>query len=171
VRLVAPAGYKSQDVIAEVSRIRPDVPVVINSQFKLTGTAASLRCAAHLSGDWLVTLDGDLLVTAVSMDAFLRADFPLLGVVPRSTRDAVGARVSAMDEVTDLGYDVDSQWEWSGLATLPRDAVLDFGDGHVFDSLRPVLPIATRRIDAIEIDHPEDILKASTWIENSIPTR
>jgi choline kinase/2-polyprenyl-3-methyl-5-hydroxy-6-metoxy-1,4-benzoquinol methylase len=165
VEVVVVVGFMADDVIAHVRRIRDDAAIVFNPDYRTTGTAASLALGADAArGDVIVSLDGDLLVAESDLRRFVESESPTLaGVTPMSSTTAVGAAVED-NRVVEMGFDTVSAWEWSGLLRMPRSDVIDFGRGHVFESLVPHLPLPCVAIDCVEIDEPEDIDRAVKWV-------
>ncbi|HWL00881.1 MAG TPA: NTP transferase domain-containing protein [Microbacteriaceae bacterium] len=161
--VVVVAGFRARDVAAHLRSERPDVPIVLNHEFRSTGTAASLRLGARLAQDWVLSLDGDLLVAPEDLTQWLEGGEPLVGVSPRTTTNAVGVTVED-GLATSMGFDVDSPVEWNGLLRMPAEEVRAFGPGHVFESVQGHLPIRVAECDTVEVDHPQDLERASTWL-------
>jgi choline kinase len=164
VEVVVVAGFRAAEVAEHLGRARPDVPVILNHRFRYTGTAASLRLGAAIAQESVVSLDGDLLVDPDYMREWLADGGPLVGVTPKITTEAVGVDIDETGHARAMGFGVASDMEWNGLLRLPRDEILDFGDGHVFESLLPRLPIRVAAGDCVEIDHPRDLDRAATWL-------
>jgi choline kinase len=168
VDVVVVAGFRAEAIIDYLRQRRPDVPIVLNHDFRSTGTAASLALGARVAGDWVVSLDGDLLVAPESLGEFteLGPGEPrrLVGLTPRSTDTPVGAIIDDNGDVADMGFTVESAFEWSGLVRLPRSEAMALGRGHVFESLLPRLPLPSTVVDCAEIDEPGDVAKAELWI-------
>ena len=55
-------GYRSQDVIDVVKAYRKDVTFVFNHDYKTTGTGASVALASKYAHEYILSLDGDLLI-------------------------------------------------------------------------------------------------------------
>lgn len=161
--VIVVAGFRADAVTAHLRTERPDIPVVLNHDFRNTGTAASLRLGARLAQDWILSLDGDLLVAPDALAAWVGNIGPQVGVVPRTTQDAVGVRVEA-GWATAMGFDVDAPLEWNGLLRMRASDVEAFGTGHVFQSVVHRLPIPVRETDSVEIDYPEDLERAKDWL-------
>ena len=64
IRIVV--GYKAQDVIEEVLKYRKDVVFVFNNDYQNTGTGDSVSKAAKYANEYVITIDGDLLVNAIA---------------------------------------------------------------------------------------------------------
>jgi choline kinase len=163
--VVVVVGYKEAEVVEHVISVRPDAVFATNRDYATTGTAASLAIGAqHVDGD-VISLDGDLLVAPLDLAAFLHhADGLLLGVTPRASATAVGIQLDDHTRITRMGFDVESSSEWSGLVRLDAEAARALGNGHVFESLLSLLPAPARSIDCVEIDEPEDLVRAEQWL-------
>lgn len=168
VEVVVVAGFQAHAVANHLRDVRPDVPVVMNHDFHATGTAASLRRGAQLAQDWVLSLDGDLLVAPSYLQRWLDGDGACIGVSPRTTREAVGLEIDSSGFGQSMGFDIESDVEWNGLLRMPRDVVLGLGDGHVFEGLLSKLPIPVLEGDTLEIDHPEDLDRAATWLAERV---
>lgn len=167
VEVVVVAGYHADTIVEYLRQRRPDVPIVLNHDFRSTGTAASLALGARIGGDWIVSLDGDLLVAPCSLHEFIEDGDALIGLTPTNSETPVGAIVDDRTrEVAEMGFAIDGGLEWSGLVRLRREKVLEFGTGHVFESLRTHLPIASTMVDCVEIDEPDDLGRASRWLSD-----
>jgi choline kinase len=166
--VVVVAGFRAHDISTHLRSVRPDVPIVLNHDFHNTGTAASLRRGARLAGEHVLSLDGDLLVEPTYLDAWLTGSATSIGVSPRTTREAVGLEIDDAGLVRAMGFEIDSPLEWNGLLRMPRDVVLQLGDGHVFESLVEHLPISVLPGDTVEIDHPHDLERAAEWLTKRV---
>lgn len=162
--VIVVAGFRAAEVAAHLGRVRPDVPIVLNHRFRDTGTAASLRLGAALAQDWIVSLDGDLLVEPDHLRDWVSGTGARLGVTPRITTEAVGVTIDDAGFAQAMDFGIESDYEWNGLLRLPRELVLGFGDGHVFQSLLPMLPIEASIGDCVEVDHPHDLDRAASWL-------
>jgi choline kinase len=168
VDVVVVAGFRASDVSAHLARVRADVPVILNHRFGYTGTAASLRAGAAIAQDWVVSLDGDLLVEPEYLRVWLSGDTPLVGATPRVTSEAVGVEIDGNGMAREMGFGIPSEMEWNGLLRMRRDEVLEFGDGHVFESLLGRLPIPVAAGECVEIDHPRDLERAAVWLASRV---
>ena len=91
--VVVVAGFRSQLVLDLLRAVRPNVRVALNHEFGSTGTAASVAKAAALAKDWVLALDGDLLVrpeSAYGRDRAGRELFPGADVLHVGRTDHFG---------------------------------------------------------------------------------
>lgn len=168
VEVVVVAGFRAAEVAEHLAKTRRDIPIVLNHRFRDTGTAASLRLGAALAQDWVVSLDGDLLVEPSYLTEWVSETGARVGVTPRATAEAVGVEIDEHGLVRDMGFGIPSDVEWNGLLRLPREQVLGFGDGHVFESLLNHLPIPAAEGSCVEIDHPNDLDRAAIWLSDRV---
>lgn len=162
--VVVVAGFRAELVIGLLRRVRPDVRVALNHDFASTGTAASVARAAALASDWVVSLDGDLLVHPADLRGVLEHAGPCLGVGPVRSAMPVWARLDGDRRVTALSQDDPSEWEWSGLVKMPRDVAAGLGSGTVYSGLAGALPMPAVEVDCVEIDDLGDLRAAEEWV-------
>lgn len=164
--IVIVVGYMAREFVEVVRDLRPSATIAFNHNFTTTGTAASVAKGAFLASDYVLSLDGDLLVNEADLKKAIDYPGPLLGLTPTESDEPVCAKLSNDGElVTELSQDWKTEWEWSGLVKLPKQHALELGTGHVFHGFLRRLPLPYIEIDCIEIDHPEDMDKAEVWLE------
>jgi choline kinase len=163
--VVIVAGYRSDAVIDLVTSVRRDIPVVLNHDYRNTGTAASLALGSQLASEWVVSLDGDLLVRPDDFRTIYDSPVPCLGVCRSRTAKPVWATLGEDSSVRMLSQEVESEFEWSGLAKMPRAVALQLGTNHVFQGLNASLPAASVLVDCVEVDDQNDLRIATEWCE------
>ena len=67
-------GYQAEAVIETVRKYRDDILFVFNHQYRETGTGASVALAAKYAGEFILSLDGDLLVHPEDLEQVLACD-------------------------------------------------------------------------------------------------
>ena len=150
-------------VIDLVTSVRRDIPVVLNHEYRNTGTAASLALGSQLASEWVVSLDGDLLVRPDDFRAIYDSPVPCLGVCRSRTAKPVWATLGEDSSVRMLSQDVESEFEWSGLAKMTRAVAVQLGTNHVFTGLNASLPAAAVLVDCVEVDDQNDLRIATEW--------
>ncbi|MFT4284219.1 MAG: NTP transferase domain-containing protein [Protaetiibacter sp.] len=172
VEIVVVAGYRAADVARFLREVAPGVPVVLNHRFASTGTSGSLRRGARMAGgEFVVSLDGDLLISPEELRPWIEGSGRAIGVSPRSTRTPVVVRRDDADLVVEMGFDLEGDLEWNGLLRLPREIVIEFGDDHVFWNLQRMLPLPSIASHTVEIDDPDDLDRAETWLTSRLEER
>jgi len=162
-------GYKYQDIIDVVIKIRPDCVFVFNRDFFKTGTADSYVKGTRFSpfGNLVISLDGDLLVHPDDFKQFLNTPYPCIAIGPKSSEEPVFVNTLNKDgeEFAYAFSRIHGDYEWTGLAQLRAENVCGC-TGHVYQLIEPLLPLPTYQIRAQEIDTYTDYLKAKEWIKN-----
>ena len=67
-------GFHAEKVIEVVKNSRKDVLFVFNHDYKTTGTGASVALAAKYANEYVLSLDGDLLVHPDDMQKILECE-------------------------------------------------------------------------------------------------
>lgn len=169
VRVVV--GYRAAEVADVVFACRPSATVVLNHEFAVTGTAASLmRGARAHPTDAVVSLDCDLVVHPDDLRAFVNSPEPLVGAIDVQSTEPVYVRLAERGKPVATGFGREyrnGDYEWSGLVRFdPGDARLGNRCGHVFELIQDLLPLRAHMIRAREVDYPEEIEAMEAWIES-----
>lgn len=161
VRVVV--GYQAEKVIEAVNKYRNDVTFVFNHDFKHNGTGASVSLAARYANDYILTLDGDLLIHPEDMKFLLEQDDEFIGVTAPGTDNPV---LTVVEDgcVTEFSRERGS-FEWTGVCQFLSSRVPE-GDGHVYQLLEPGLPTKYLYIRTKEIDTMNDYENAVRWVLN-----
>ena len=85
-------GYQAKQVIDAVNAIRKDVLFVFNHDYRNTGTGASFTLGAKYGREYVVALDGDLLVHPDDLIAGIEYDGSCVGGTTPSTDGLVSPR-------------------------------------------------------------------------------
>ncbi len=163
--IVAVVGFKGRELTNLIWQIRRDVIIAVNHNYQSTGTASSFVIGSKVATSRVISLDGDLIVASSDMAKFLSSSEDLVGVVAKRSKLPVLAKMQNSN-VIDMGFELDSDQEWTGLLSIQRSKALLFGNSHVFQGLKQFLPLKAEKIDCFEIDEPEDISNAETWLKN-----
>lgn len=165
IEVIVVVGYEGQRVVSLIRDVRPTTIVAFNHEFASTGTAASASKGSLVASDDVVLLDGDLLVDTADFMDFLDGPRKCLGLTTTRSANPVCARLDASGGlVVELSQEWHTPWEWSGLVKLPRTEATRIGTKHVFQGLSKFLPMTHQTIDCVEIDYPEDLELAETWL-------
>lgn len=158
-------GYQAEKVMQVVSQYRKDVTFVFNYEYKTTGTGASLSKALLGAREYVVALDGDLLVQPEDLKAVIDAKEEVIGGGIPSTDNPVLMTVDEENNVIRFSRE-EGSLEWTGLAKV-KTSRLTNGIGHVYQMLEPLLPIKVKQINTREIDTMNDYEEAIRWIKNN----
>lgn len=160
-------GYQAERVIEVVRKYRNDVLFVFNHDYRTTGTGASVALAAKFSNEFVLSLDGDLLVHPDDMKRILACDYEFVGGgVPETddpwmleTYEENGKEfVSAFSRNSGI-------YEWNGITQM-KSRKMRNGTGHVFQLIEPYLPVAFMNLRTREIDTVNDYERAVEWVKN-----
>ena len=67
-------GYQAAQVIEVVKKYRQDVTFVFNHHYRETGTGASVALASRYANEYILSLDGDLVIHPQDMKKILACD-------------------------------------------------------------------------------------------------
>ncbi len=160
-------GYQAEKVIEVVRGYRNDILFVFNHCYKETGTGASVALAANYAEEFILSLDGDLLIHPEDMKRILACDHEFVsGGIPgtddpwmlQTYEEGKRTFVSAFSKNR-------GDYEWNGVTQVRSKKVLQ-GSGHVFQLLEPYLPLPFMELRTREIDTVNDYEKAVEWVKN-----
>lgn len=161
-------GYQAEQVIQVVSEYRKDIRFAFNHEYRTTGTGASLSKAITGARDFIISLDGDLLVHPYDLKDFIETPGECLGGCIPTTDDPVLMKIqfdeNKNSKVVEFSRN-QGDLEWTGLAKI-RTARLIPGDKHVYQMLENLLPLQVKQIRSKEIDTTHDYEKAIKWFDN-----
>lgn len=160
-------GYQAEQVIDAVNAIRKDALFVFNHDYRNTGTGASFTLGAKYGREYVVALDGDLLVHPDDLIAGIEYDGSCVGGTTPSTDNPWVMpieMVNGVKMVTGFSQEV-GQYEWTGFAKMRLDQ-LKPGKRHVFHLIEPMLPLPMIYLRTKEIDTIDDYERAVQWIRN-----
>ena len=161
-------GYQAEKVINVVRKYRKDVVFVFNHNYRETGTGASVALAAQYANEYILSLDGDLIIHPDDMKKILECDHEFVsGGIPdtdepwmlQTYKDDGKEFVSAFSK--NIG-----NYEWNGITQM-KSAKIKNGQGHVFQLIEPYLPIPFLELRTREIDTVNDYERAVEWVRNN----
>lgn len=160
-------GYQAEKVIEAVRTYRKDIVFVFNHNYRETGTGASVALAAQYANEYILSLDGDLLIHPDDMKKVLECEHEFVsGGVPdtddpwmlQTYKDGEKEFVSAFSK--NVG-----NYEWNGITQI-KSAKVKNGQGHVFQLIEPYLPLPFMEIRTREVDTINDYERAVKWVRN-----
>ena len=161
-------GYQAEKVINVVRKYRKDVVFVFNHNYRETGTGASVALASQYANEYILSLDGDLIIDPDDMKKILECDHEFVsGGIPdtdepwmlQTYKDDGKEFVSAFSK--NIG-----NYEWNGITQM-KSAKIKNGQGHVFQLIEPYLPIPFLELRTREIDTVNDYERAVEWVRNN----
>lgn len=160
-------GYQAEKVIDVVKSYRKDVLFVFNHKYRETGTGASVALAAQMANEYILSLDGDLLVHPEDMKKILECNHEFVsGSIP-DTDDPWMLQTYEEDGYEFVsGFSKNSgKYEWNGITQMKSPKMIK-GTGHVFQMIEPYLPIPFMELRTREIDTINDYERALKWVES-----
>jgi CTP:phosphocholine cytidylyltransferase-like protein len=160
-------GYQAEAVIETVRKYRDDVLFVFNHQYRETGTGASVALAAKYAGEYILSLDGDLLVHPEDMKKILACSHEFVSGGPPGTDDPwmLQTYEEHGEEFVSCFSKNSGTYEWNGITQMKSRKMLK-GTGHVFQLIEPYLPVPFLELRTREIDTVNDYERAVAWVQN-----
>lgn len=160
VRVVV--GYQANKVIEIVNSYRKDIMFAFNNDFKTTGPATSLRKGMLNSKEYVLSIDGDILVNPEDFRKILSVEGEYLAISKRHSEEPILVEVEDNEAIH---FSQKGNFEWPGIVKLKADKVLN-NQEHTFDIIEELLPIKTLMVRSRDIDTPEDYENALEWVKN-----
>lgn len=162
IRIVV--GFQANEVINEVLKYRKDVIFVYNHSYFEIKTGTSFYLGARHANEYVIELDGDLLVHPHDMKKMLDLDGEFIAYADVMSDDAVFLRLNEEGAVISFSRER-GDFEWTGPACIKKSK-LKYTSGHVFNQLEPWLPIKGIKIRACDIDTYDDYERALKFIQS-----
>lgn len=164
VRIVV--GFQAEKVIELVKNYRKDVTFVFNHNFMNTGTAGSVSLALDGAREYILTVDGDIIINPEDYKLILNSDFEFVcGSEKCSTDNPVLLSVNDLNEVIKFSRE-SGDYEWTGVSCIKMKN-LKSAENHVYQMIEPLLPKKFLKIRIKEIDTLQDFQIAKNWIKNN----
>ena len=160
-------GYQAQEVIDVVNAYRDDILFVFNHDYKTTGTGASVALASKYANEYILSLDGDLLIHPEDMKKILGCTHEFVGGNPIESDDPWMLQTYVQDgkEMVSAFSKCMGNYEWNGVTQMMASKMLS-GTGHVFHLIEPYLPVEFMELRTREIDTINDYERAIEWVRN-----
>lgn len=159
VRIVL--GYQAERVIEVVNAYRKDIMYAFNYDYKNNGAAASLTKGLQGCREYVVSMDGDLLVKPNDFKRFMEYDGECIAVSEKISDEPIGVEMQIGRVIR---FTKESQYEWPGLVKVKRKNLMPHY-GHIYEMLESVLPLEALYIESRDIDTPEDYENATSWVQ------
>ncbi len=160
-------GYQAEKVIEVVNKYRKDVLFVFNHDFRNTGTGASVALASRYANEYILSLDGDMLIHPDDMVSILACEYEFVGGNPIESDDPWMLQTFEQDgkEMVSAFSHCMGNYEWNGVTQMLSSKMLK-GNGHVFQLIEPYLPVPFMELRTREIDTISDYERAAAWVSN-----
>lgn len=159
-------GFKKDEVIKKVKEINPNVKIYVNDNYKNTGTAGSFWSAIDgTEKDFVMAIDGDLIINPIDMAHLIESEEEFVCGEEKNTEDPVLVTLNGSNEVVKFSRE-EGTYEWAGVAQIRKENLIK-GDRHIYQIIKPLLPLPFKLIRAKEIDTPSDLESAKEWIKNN----
>lgn len=152
-------GFKEEEVINVVRKIREDVIFVRNPDYQNTTNAYSLYLGSHDLKEPFVNIDGDMYLEKSEFEKFVDAaieDENLIAYTKSYTEDAVNVKLNEKNQVIAFSRDKISNYEWTGIAYFSNIKISKEGK-YVYQELEDKLPINGIELECYEIDTQKDL--------------
>jgi choline kinase len=163
-------GFEAKEVINAVLAVRRDVVFVLNHHYSTTKTGFSLGlAAAHTAHDFIISLDGDLLIHPHDFSYFLSLDKECLAYTEVNTEQPCYIEIASKNNiqyVTHFPTEQKSKYEWNGLVQI-HPAKINSMNSHVYEMLTPFLPMPAIKVRSQEIDTIADYNQALHWLKTT----
>lgn len=163
IRIVV--GFQAERLINVVKEYRNDIMFVFNYQYENNGVADSLRRGLFLAQDYVISLDGDILINPEDFMKFVAADYECLGISSIATSEPVRAVVR--DGVVQRLSKNEGNMQWPGIVKVKRER-LNGNSPHVYDVVNEFLPLPAVFMRTREIDTQEDYELTLDWFEKGM---
>lgn len=159
-------GYQAEKVIEAVCGYRDDIVFVFNHRYRETGTGASVALAAKYANEYILSLDGDLLIHPEDMEKILAcgSEFVSGGAIRTDDPWMLQTYGEGGEELVSSFSRNAGKYEWNGITQI-KSAKVQNGTGHVFQLLEPYLPLPFLNIRTREIDTINDYEHAVAWVK------
>lgn len=160
-------GYQAQQVIDVVNQYRNDVTFVFNYNYQTTKTGDSVVLAAQHSNEYILSLDGDLLIHPDDMQKILACENEFVSGGEIVSDDPWFVQVNEQDgRENAVSFSRDNgKYEWNGITQIRSHKILH-GKGHVFQLVEPYMPFEFLPVRTREIDTLDDFKRAVIWVKN-----
>lgn len=160
-------GYQAEMVMKAVREYRDDILFVFNHDYRNTGTGASVALAAKYANDFILSLDGDLLIHPEDMQNILACEHEFVsgGIIETDDPWMVQTYEENGTEYVSAFSRNMGNYEWNGVTQLKSQKIQN-GVGHVFQLIEPYLPVQFMELRTREIDTVNDYEHAAAWVKN-----
>lgn len=156
-------GFQAEEVIDVVKSYRKDIIFAFNYDYESTGPAASMTKGLVGAREYVIVMDGDLLVNPDDFKMFLEYSGECIPYSNVTSDEPIYLNLENNKAVS--FSETSGGFEWPGLVKVKTNR-LENGNNHVYDVLIPILPLDVIKLRTREIDTPDDYENAVTWMKN-----
>ncbi len=163
-------GYREEMVVEHCARYHREVVLVRNPDYRRTNTAHSLAIGARYLDGQVIYLDGDLVISPVSLAGFLcqAKQLPILvGLTDAKSDNPVyvhGAERMGLIHLDRFSRAEQSRFEWANVVVGPAD-LLEGASAYVYQRLEEHMPLAAAMLELAEVDTVADLELAKKFVE------
>lgn len=158
IRIVV--GYQAEKLINTVNSYRKDITFVFNYEFTTGGVAKSFSMALPYARDYVIQLDGDLLINPEDFEVFLDYPQECLAVTSVHSDNPIFAEVQDGQIIKFMPRN--GRVEWIGILKMKRDRLSLCGE-YIYEMVSPCLPVKSVFVRARDIDTADDYESALKW--------
>lgn len=156
-------GYKKEIVLEEMTDFQ--VGVVANDNYPTTSVMDSVRLGVGESAGDILVVDGDVLFRPEDIRSVINypgnvvcitKNISTAGQIYSTTKDGVIVSFSRTEK---------TELEWAGICKLKAEQLRNSQEPYIYQVLERHLPLPYLEIDSAEIDTPQDLERAETWIK------
>lgn len=162
VRIVV--GFQAHQVVEEVIKYRPDAIFVYNHNYFTTKTGASYFLGAKDAREYVIGIDGDLLIHPDDIRRLLEYQGEWIAYADKMSDDGVYVNVNSVGDVLSFSR-VNGDFEWTGPCCLCKKN-LKYTSENVYNQLESYLPMHGIKVRACDIDTYDDYQRAVKFIES-----
>ncbi|WP_317314575.1 NTP transferase domain-containing protein [Holdemanella biformis] len=163
IRIVV--GYQADKVIEVVNEYRKDIMFVFNYNFTNSGIVESFNKALPYGREYIVEIDGDLLINPEDFKKFMEFPDECLGINEINSDNPVF--VNMMNQKIINFDNKKGNYEWTGLLKVKSNNLGKEGD-YLYEILSTALPLKCLKVRAKDIDTFNDYEKAIDWYNNGM---
>lgn len=165
VRIVV--GFQAEQVIELVNKYRKNILYVFNHSYKTSGTGLSVSLASQYANDYILTIDGDILIHPMDMNKILNYENEFIGgTIPRTDDPwLLKTHCEGNKNIVDSFSHEEGDYEWTGISQIKHNKII-YGRGHVYQLIEPILPMDMLEVRTREIDTINDYEHAEEWVRN-----
>ena len=154
-------GHQAKKVIDVVKAYRKDIMFVFNYEYANTGPAASLSKGLLGAREYIISMDGDLIIKPEDFQKFIEFEKECIAVSKIYSEYPIKVKI---ENGKVIKFKSNSEFEWTGLAKV-KTSRLQTATTNIYDMLEPLLPLPTIYIESHGIDTKLDYNDTLKWIE------